>query len=284
MRLISPSTFQTLIKSRLFLTPAVQRSNPMFLSGAHYLSLLLSGVVILAPVTAAAQTGAQAGTQRGVSHQNTGVTWLQPGTFVDSDSLMSICAPPPVKPVVKRKVVPSKSSAPRYLATPMVKAKAAPKRVARKPKAEPQPAPRMMCPLIQIGPSFMGMLGEDESIIPLPGDLIPEVSEMTLVTPRELPLSDITPVTPAVNGGRKLGPLIWLFGGGAGIGVFTKFGGGDPKNPEPPVNPPVIPEIPDGPPPITSTPEPGTLALMGTGLAALAGAVRRRKKKGTPEV
>lgn len=257
----------------------------MFLSGAHYLSVLLSGAVILAPVSVAmAQTGAQARTQRGVSHQNTGVTWLQPGTFVDSDTLMAICAPPPVKPVVKRKVAPSKSSAPRYLATPRVKSTAAPKRVARKRKAEPQPAPRMMCPQIQIGPSLLGSLGGDESIIPLPGDLIPEVSEMTLVTPRELPLSDITPVTPVANGGRKIGPLVWLFGGGAGVGVFTKFGGGDPNNPAPPVDPPVIPEIPDGPPPITSTPEPGTLALMGTGLAALAGAVRRRKKKGTPEV
>ncbi len=126
----------------------------------------------------------------------------------------------------------------------------------------------------------MGTLETEESVIPMPGDFASEVPEMPLVAPRGLPLGDIPTVTVA-DGGRRIGPLIWLFGGGAGVGIFTKFvngGNGDPgtpRNPIPPI-PPTI-ENPDYPP-ITTTPEPGTLLLVGTGLAGVAGVWKRRQR------
>lgn len=211
-----------------------------------------------------------------------GVTWLEPGRYADSDSLMAICAPPrrsEVKKAAPRKAAPKRvASKPVYMATPKAvsprPAKPRPKKKVAKATPTLAEQPVMLCPQIDLGPQMVSNLDADESIIPMPGDFVsPEVNMVPLVDPRAVPLYEITPVTtPSGRGGIPLG---WLVGGGGGIFTWFANGGGgdDPKTP----GNPNIPEIPVGPP-ITTTPEPGTLILLGSGVAALAGVARRRNK------
>jgi hypothetical protein len=258
-------------------------------SGARYLCTVGILTLSLGPVVTHAQSGTQGHGGQG------GVTWLLPGMPVHPDSFLAICAPPqPRKVVQAKKSVTKKPSAPKLTLTPTNKPK--PSRPKPKKIAIPD-QPRLVCPQIQLEPTMMGTLDLGESIIPMPGEFPKELEQMALVAPRQLPIDNITPVTVS-EGKRRLGPLIWLFGGGAGITVFSHFTGGDnpggttPRNPLDPPTPPGLqnPEVPPSdpkdpppnpelPPPVTTTPEPGTLLLMGTGLAGVAGAWRRRQRR-----
>lgn len=253
------------------------------INSRKYKSLLFSSMMLLPAVAYASSpdTVKANAPARGVAAY--GVSWLDPSRYSDSESQMTICTPP--KSAVKKKApaaratprrVPAK---PTYVATPAVKSNATaaprPRRRAAKAPAKPVEEPMMLCSQINLGPTMMGGIETDESIIPLSQDIVrPDVAPVPLVDARIIPLQAITPVTTPVNRGGV--PLGWLVGGG-GVGVFTWFsnGGGGEKGDDP--RTPRIPEIPVGPP-ITTTPEPATLALLGTGIAAIAGAARRRKR------
>ena len=118
---------------------------------------------------------------------------------------------------------------------------------------------------------------EDASVTALLTDFLPTEELDTL--PLSLPASDIisspSPVTPGDEGGY-LPSYPPVFGGGPVASPSTPSAPGSPGTPTTPVTPPVPP--PDTPtPPIAATPEPGSYALLATGLAVLWG-LRQRSR------
>jgi hypothetical protein len=122
-----------------------------------------------------------------------------------------------------------------------------------------------------------------ESMVPMIGDVLAE--PMPFVDDMEEAQTAFFPMEQDDDHSHR---ALWVAGGGMlAVPFFLSFTNDHGHQlPGPGVQPPNFIPVPDpGPPdqpigpPVTTTPEPGTLALVATGLAALAGSVRRKKRR-----
>jgi len=236
-----------------------------------FFALFLSSAVTGSAHFAHAQDGRLVPPGTAIKAQG-GVTWAPQGDGGD-DSVL--CDPNPTKIRHRAKSAGTIAKSAKPHATGL-----------RKPKL-PNGNPRMMCPRVVTGPRLLGTpAAQDVSAVPIgASDMV--VDEMPMVSD----VADVNGPAPVIfssaDGGHSFRPFGWALGGGLAIPFLffshshhSSDSGGLPvprSYPIPSSQP--DPLTPPGPPPVTSTPEPSTIALVATGLAAIAGSRRRRKRR-----